>query len=241
MDHTDRTYSADHLNAVLGTHAAPTLIDVCIPEDIAADPWRLPGAVHCPHTQLRTWVTQSAPMGDIVVICQKGLKLSQGAAATLRAWGLAAKALEGGNLAWFGAHRPRLALDRAPAPGTPWVLPVGWDMKAVLSVWLIRRWFDPGADLLWVPAAHVTAVADRFDGQALPTGQGWRACCAALGLDHAPLAHFLDRFDTAQAFEAPLLAALSKLHTSEEECTAASLTLVDTAWAAYRAQEEDGQ
>src|SRR4051794_40938345 len=113
------TISIDKLNRLIGTPQCPSLIDVQTDDDFAADPRLVPGAVRRPWTQAADWADEFAG-GSAVVICQKGLKLSQGVAAWLRHSGVPAEVLEGGAVAWgdvmideFGLHTPpldRLAL-----------------------------------------------------------------------------------------------------------------------------------
>ncbi|MEX0309463.1 MAG: rhodanese-like domain-containing protein, partial [Tateyamaria sp.] len=224
------------LSDQLGTCRAPILIDVCVPEDIAADPWRLPGAVHVTHTALRDWMDAQRHQEPVVVICQKGLKLSHGAASILRAHGYAAWALEDGNAGWRAASHPRLDLARAPAPGTQWILPAPRNAVSALAAWLIRRWFDPNATLLWVPGQHVADVAARFAATACDTRLPWTDQCMRLGLDFPQVPAFLDHCTNALATQ---LDALSILHKTEQDWTAAALTVVDAAWVASGATRKD--
>ncbi len=64
----------------IGLPDAPTIIDVRTPEDAAADPRFLPGALRRSHRDVADWAGGFAGR-DVTVVCQKGLKLSQGAAA----------------------------------------------------------------------------------------------------------------------------------------------------------------
>jgi len=79
---TLNTISIDKLVRLIGTPACPSLIDVQTDEDFAAAPRLVPSAVRRPWAKAGDW----APEFDgrsAVVICQKGLKLSQGVAAWL--------------------------------------------------------------------------------------------------------------------------------------------------------------
>lgn len=234
MDPTPFTYPAEKLRACLGTQRAPTLIDVCLPQDIDAAPWRLPGAIHVAHEDVQGW---TSPDGPVVVICQKGLKLSHGAAAILRSRGNCASVLEGGTFGWFAAKGPRLAMDRAPAPGTVWVLPAGRDARSAIATWLIRRWFDPSASVLHVPAPHLSEVAERFAAHALDPGPPWADTCTDLGLEHPSLVTFLTQYDAAEPAHTSLIDALPILHKTEQDWTDAVLTVLDANWTAYRVAE----
>ena len=92
------------LSRLIGTPDAPVLIDICIDEDFAADPRLVPGAFRHPFGALPNLVPELQGR-RVVVICQKGKKLSQGAAAVLRDHAVAAENLEGGNFAWRDAGK----------------------------------------------------------------------------------------------------------------------------------------
>lgn len=229
----DFTITQNDLLNRLGTARAPLLIDVCIPADIAADPWRLPGAFHVPHTDIANWAEAQPTQDPIVVICQKGLKLSHGATARLRARGFAAKALHGGNMSWFATGLPRVSWD-APRPGTPWVLPMGDIPQCLVFAWTIRRWFDAKAELLWVAEDMIADVADKFSAQPVLRASTPSNLCHASGLDYAPLTSFLVQFETDKTSQLPLLGALPALHPTPEERVEAALTILDAAWIAHR-------
>src|ERR1700710_484293 len=89
--------SSEKLARLIGTVKAPTLIDVRIDEDSAADPRLIPGATRRSHQDLHDWAPRLTGQ-SVVVICQKGQKLSEGPAAWLRQSGVAAETLEGGHL-----------------------------------------------------------------------------------------------------------------------------------------------
>lgn len=144
---------------LIGTPDAPSLFDVRTEDDIAALPRTLPAARRLPHTAFATLT--EAP-GRAITLCTKGRKLSEGAAAWLRAQGWQAEVLEGGTLAWEAAGLPMLPLSALPAPGTPWVTRHRPKIDRIACPWLIRRFIDPTARFLFVAPSEVEAVADRF-------------------------------------------------------------------------------
>lgn len=229
---SDFSITCDELLPLIGTAQTPRLIDVCLAQDIAADPWRLPGAQHIAHRNIMDWINISAPSEPLVIICQKGLKLSHGAAARLRAAGYDARALEGGNQAWTKANLPKLDLSNAPDCGASWVLPAPTTPHSLCIAWFIRRWFDPDAELIWVPSSMVTDVADRFDAQ--PAPKTLSALRARAALEYAPLAAFASSIDEGQAAWLPLLAALPLMHQSPEDQFRHALPIIDAAWVALR-------
>ena len=144
---------------LIGTPEAPVIIDVRTEEDVAALPRMIPTARHVPHTAI---ATLTDPPGRAIVVCTKGKKLSEGAAAWLRTMGWQAEVLEGGTLAWEAAGLPMLPLATLPAPGTPWVTRHRPKIDRIACPWLIRRFIDPAARFLFVAPAEVSEVAARF-------------------------------------------------------------------------------
>ncbi|MEM9854956.1 MAG: chromate resistance protein ChrB domain-containing protein [Pseudomonadota bacterium] len=152
--------SPKSLMRLLGTPDAPQLLDVCLEEDFREDPRLIPTARRIPHGAVGQAGLEAAQR--VVVVCQKGKKLSHGAAALLRAKGAHAEALAGGVHAWrhaglaffFGARIPR---------GPLWVKRHRPKLDRIACPWLIRRFIDPGAEFLFVPPAEVTEIARRFD------------------------------------------------------------------------------
>lgn len=158
--------TVSQLSRLIGTPDAPVLIDICIDEDFDADPRLIPGAWRHPFQQ----IADLAPtLSDqrVVVICQKGKKLSEGAAAILRHHGVRAENLEGGNFAWRDAGLPLVpakALPNRNAQGeTVWVTRHRPKIDRIACPWLIRRFVDPKAQFLFVSPAEVAAVAERFE------------------------------------------------------------------------------
>jgi rhodanese-related sulfurtransferase len=145
---------------LLGTPDAPVFFDVRTGEDIAALPRLIPTARHLSHTAIAT-VTN--PPGRAIVICTRGRKLSEGAAAWLRTLGWEAEVLEGGTLAWVAAGLPMIRLIALPAPGTPWVTRHRPKIDRLACPWLVRRFIDPTARFLFVAPAEVPDVAARFN------------------------------------------------------------------------------
>ena len=153
------------LNRLIGTHEAPVLIDMCTDEDFNADPYLIPGAFRHDYQQL-TGLTARLNGRKTVAICQKGLKLSQGAAAVLRNHGIACEYLEGGNTAWRDAGHMRLPAAKIPLDPaqnhTTWVTRHRPKIDRIACPWLIRRFVDPRAQFLFVAPGQVMAVAERF-------------------------------------------------------------------------------
>ncbi|MDB4224574.1 chromate resistance protein [Granulosicoccus sp.] len=72
--------SVAQLNKLVGTHNAPVLIDVRDDEDFASDPQYVPTAIRCSHLDVAQ-LAEGLKKIPVVVYCQKGLKLVEGASA----------------------------------------------------------------------------------------------------------------------------------------------------------------
>ncbi|MGO4909332.1 chromate resistance protein ChrB domain-containing protein [Pseudorhodobacter sp. W20_MBD10_FR17] len=148
------------LARLIGTPDSPNLIDVRIDEDFNADPRLIPTARRLPHTDISSLQSTRA-----IVICEHGLKLSQGAAALLRCHGIAAETLEGGFAAWATEKLP-LTPASILAGTNRWVTRHRPKIDRIACPWLIRRFVNPQAEFLYVSPSEVTAIAGRFN--ALP-------------------------------------------------------------------------
>ncbi len=153
------------LSRLVGLPDAPTIVDVRIPDDVALDPRILPGAEQRSHKNLADWARDYIGR-RVVVVCQRGQKLSEGVGAWLRHEGIAAENLEGGFEAWRDGGGLLVATGHLPgrdASGrTLWVTRSRPKVDRIACPWLIRRFIDPKAVFLFVTAAEVPDVADRF-------------------------------------------------------------------------------
>jgi rhodanese-related sulfurtransferase len=158
--------SSEKLSRLIGTAGAPTLVDVRIDEDFAADPRLIPGATRFSHKAVQDW-GQRLTGQSVVVVCQKGQKLSEGAAAWLRHASIGAETLEGGHLGWKEAALPTVPADKIPKRDgrgrTVWVTRSRPKIDRIACPWLIKRFVDPSAVFLFVTASEVDSVAERFD------------------------------------------------------------------------------
>jgi rhodanese-related sulfurtransferase len=159
------TISIDKLARLIGTPKCPVLVDVQTREDFASDPRLVPGAVRRPWAEVASWAQEMSGQ-SAVVICQKGLKLSQGVAAWLRHAGVPADSLEGGALEWAQAGLPMVPEGKLPRRDdhgrTVWVTRSRPKIDRIACPWLIRRFVDPRAVFLFVAPSEVPGVAERF-------------------------------------------------------------------------------
>ena len=157
--------SIEELSREIGTRNAPVVIDVCIDEDYELDPRLIPTAIRRSHKDIRSWA-ENFHAQELVVICQKGLKLSMGAAAFLRSESINARYLIGGNHAWRDAGLPLIPAKQFSLDHTQpslWVTRSDGDTDAMTCAWLIRRFVDRKAKFLFVETEQVEAVAEKYD------------------------------------------------------------------------------
>ncbi|BAM89297.1 hypothetical protein S58_33000 [Bradyrhizobium oligotrophicum S58] len=157
--------SPEKLSRLIGTPECPVLIDVRTEEDVAVDPRLVPGAIRRRAEDAPGWGQEFAGR-SVIVICMRGGKLAQGAAAWLRIAKAAAETLEGGFEAWKAAGLPLVPTTKLPprdAEGrTVWVTRARPKVDRIACPWLIRRFVDPQAVFLYVAPSEVVAVGERF-------------------------------------------------------------------------------
>jgi rhodanese-related sulfurtransferase len=158
--------TCSQLARLVGLPTAPTLIDVRTPDDFATDPRLLPAARRRESQSVSNWMAELAGR-RAVVVCRTGGGLSQGVATWLRIEGIEAETVEGGFDAWRAAGGLLVKAAKLPrrnsAGHTVWVTRARPKVDRVAYPWLIRRFVDPDAVFLFVAAAEVAAVAERFD------------------------------------------------------------------------------
>jgi rhodanese-related sulfurtransferase len=242
----------DKLARLIGRPDTPVLVDVRSDDDFARDPRLIPGARPMPAEAVPEWGAALAGQ-RVVVVCTHGHQRSEGTAAWLRHLGAKAEALEGGFEGWAGAGLPAVAAGRLP-PGdaagrTVWVTRARPKIDRIACPWLIRRFVDPRAVFLFVPAGEVRGVAERFgatpfdiDGEDVFWTHRGELCSfdvmvAEIGLSSEPLlrlAAIVRGADTARPDIAPeaagLLAVslgLSRMHADDLEQLEAGMPLYD--------------
>ncbi|MFC7688269.1 chromate resistance protein ChrB domain-containing protein [Paeniroseomonas aquatica] len=162
------TITTSQLSRLIGLPDAPLLLDVRTEDDYATDPRLLPASFRRDARTVTNWAADYAGR-SVVVICQRGLKLSQGVAAWLRQSGAMAEVLDGGFEAWVKSAgigtllRPDHIPLRNNQDQTVWVTRARPKVDRIACPWLIRRFVDPNAVFLFVAPSEVTAVAERFN------------------------------------------------------------------------------
>jgi len=235
----------------IGLPDAPVILDLRLPEDVARDQRCLPASLARDWRSIAHWAPAFAGR-EVVTVCQRGLKISEGGAAWLRHAGARAETLEGGFAAWAAAGLPLLPPARIPprdaAGRTVWVTRARPKVDRIACPWLIRRFVDPAAVFLFVAPAEVPAVAERFGATPFDIeGVAWShrgerctfdVMLEEFGLDAdaalARLAPIVRGADTARLDLAPqaagLLAAslgLSRMHRDDLAQLEAGMGLYD--------------
>ena len=154
------------LSRLIGTPAAPVIIDVRIDEDFAQDPDLIPTARRHPHDDIAALAPELGGK-RAVIYCQKGKKLSQGSIAILRNHRVQAESLEGGHFGWRDVGELLVPAARIPATepggGSVWVTRHRPKIDRMACPWLIRRFVDARARFLFVAPAEVPGVAEKFN------------------------------------------------------------------------------
>ena len=157
--------SPEDLYAEMRKFPGPQVIDVRRAEPYAAAATSLPGALRRDPdpTSIAAWAGALEPHRDVVVACVYGHNVGETTAAALAARGLNARYLAGGIAEWAN-----LGLPLAPKPTKPsvWVTRERPKVDRVACPWLLRRFVDPDARILYVAPADVTAVAAETGGTA---------------------------------------------------------------------------
>lgn len=148
----------DKLMRLIGTPVAPLLIDVTAGDT----PWLMPGAARRDAAVIASWSAALAG-ASVVIVDADGQSQAHGVAAWLRTEGVAAQVLEGGYAAWREAGRPLIPtalLPKRDAGGRSlWVTRARPKVDRIACPWLIRRFVDRHARILFVPPADVLRVA----------------------------------------------------------------------------------
>lgn len=155
--------SPNELWNAIATPQAPQIVDVRRRETYQASPDLLPAALSREAVRAAEWAGELDAALPVVLACKAGHEMSQTAAAQLRADGFDARVLAGGYEGWAKVGLPFIAkpeLERLTPkrPGT-WVTRRRPKIDRIACPWLIRRFLDPQARILFVEPDQVVNVA----------------------------------------------------------------------------------
>jgi rhodanese-related sulfurtransferase len=91
--------SCKNLLRLIGMPERPVIVDISIDPDFSEDPFLIPGSIRHPHTNFEGLIARLNGR-NCIIVCQKGIKLSQGLTSRLRGRGIDAQYLEGGMYGW---------------------------------------------------------------------------------------------------------------------------------------------
>jgi rhodanese-related sulfurtransferase len=162
MHTADYFIAPNDLWNLIGSAKAPQIVDVRRRDAYDASLGVLPTASWA-DAKNADWIDSIERTRPVVVACKAAHEMSQMAAAELRARGYQAAVLAGGYAAWSEAGLPlvdKAALDRfAPKRPSQWVTRRRPKIDRIACPWLIRRFIDADARILFVDPPEVPAVA----------------------------------------------------------------------------------
>ena len=150
----DASISAAELRKSLLGSAPPLVIDVRRNERFRESTYLIKGALWRDPATVDQWKKTLPRAASVVVYCVHGHEVSQNAAKAL-----GARYLEGGIEHWR-EEGGELA-PKPPNAATRWVTRERPKIDRIACPWLVRRFIDPGAEFLYVPAAAVKEIAQR--------------------------------------------------------------------------------
>lgn len=143
------------LHALLGTAAASIVIDVRRGPAFKADNAMIAGAIRRSPEEVSTWAASLPPDRPVVAYCVHGHEVSQGVMQALRSMGVPATFLEGGIEGW---RDERLPTCRRHEEARRWITREHPKIDRIACPWLIRRFIEPEAEFIYVPADRVFTV-----------------------------------------------------------------------------------
>jgi rhodanese-related sulfurtransferase len=166
----DASITAAELRQSLRGSTPPLVIDVRRNARFLESPYLIKGALRRDPEKVAEW-KHALPQADIVVYCVHGHEVSQNAAQALGARYLA------GGIEHWREDGGETVVKPAGAP-TRWVTRERPKIDRIACPWLIRRFIDPDAQFLYVPAAQVKERADAiaFDVPGVEFGHHGEHC-----------------------------------------------------------------
>lgn len=165
MDTVPSSISITRLLQYHGTARSPFLIDVRRLQAFESDDVMIAGATWRDPFAISDWIRFLPRHRDIAVYCVHGHEISKNACAALLAAGLKAHYLKGGIEAWKENGGPTITKQTALSVPSSINKPSKWitrerpKIDRIACPWLIRRFIDPCAEFLYVPAAKVREAA----------------------------------------------------------------------------------
>jgi len=161
MDGTLPSISPGDLAKIIGTAAAPIVVDVRSTVDLAATDRLIPGSIPHPQSDVEHLRKQLPAKRPIVVCDLSGSQASQTVVDALRRFGVDASYLMDGFTGWYERGLPTrrnfgAALDK-------WVTREHPKIDRIACPWLISRFVNPLGEFIYVPPNDVLTVAKEKD------------------------------------------------------------------------------
>ena len=145
----DASITPAALRQALRTEQPPLVIDVRKKPTFLGAPDMIRGSLRRDPARVADWAATLPPAASTVVYCVHGHEVSQAVAKAL-----GARYLEGGIEDWDGER------EKKPAgASTRWVTRERPKIDRIACPWLVKRFVDPEAEFLYVPAADVRRIA----------------------------------------------------------------------------------
>lgn len=178
--------STDELWTKLAIEPSVRVFDVRRRKALDTSSRFIPGARWRNHETATSWCQRIAEETLTVVVCIHGHNVSQSAASQLRAAGRNARVLSGGIEGWIAAQLPTIGhCDLSPVGCEEqgvWVTSLAPSIDQIACAWLIRRFIDPEARILFADRDWAVDVAVEMGGVAFgfpgaPVEQAGEHCC----------------------------------------------------------------
>jgi rhodanese-related sulfurtransferase len=155
-----RAITPSDLARFAGTAKAPLMIDVRVEQTFKTANDMIAGAIRRLPDDVEQWHGDLSERKPAVVYCVHGHEVSQGVALALESKGIEASYLAGGIAAWVEHKLPvRRKREGEKYQPSTWVTRERPKIDRIACPWLIRRFIDPTAAFLYVPADRVLAIA----------------------------------------------------------------------------------
>ena len=156
----DASITAAALRQALRSTQPPLIIDVRKKPAFVGAGDMVRGSLRRDPLRVADWGASLPSASSVVAYCVHGHEVSQGVAQALRNAGLDARYLEGGLEQWDGER------EKKPAgASTRWITRERPKIDRIACPWLVKRFVDPEAEFLYVPAADVRRIAAERDAE----------------------------------------------------------------------------
>ena len=159
MDRALPSISPPDLADLIGTAAAPIVIDVRSAAELAAIDRLIPGSVHRPQEDVEQLWRALPPKRPVVICDLSGSQTSWAMVESLRRSGVDASYLMDGFTGWYDRGFP--TRRHVGSPLDKWVTREHPKIDRIACPWLISRFVNPFGEFVYVPPNDVLTVAKQ--------------------------------------------------------------------------------